>query len=198
MTLLNRVERAIVNNPIRSRLQRGLETKWLLEMGGAMQGGSALEIGCGRGIGTELILDRFNADHVDAFDLDQKMVRQAKKRLARRGDTVRIWNGDATHIATGDASYDAVFDFAIVHHVPNWRDALQEVHRVLKSGGRFYVEEVLKRFILNPIWRRILDHPLQDRFDHDGFCEALVAQNFKLLGSKQLWGWFGWFVAVKE
>jgi len=44
-------------------------------MGGAAQGATALELGCGRGVGTELVLDVFGAAHVDAFDLDPEMVR---------------------------------------------------------------------------------------------------------------------------
>ena len=37
-----------------------------------------------------------------------------------------------------------MFDFGIIHHVPQWRRALAEVARVLKPGGRFYAEEVLR------------------------------------------------------
>ena len=66
---LNRIEKLLMNNPIRSRLQRR-EAETLLEMGEPMDGGRALEVGCGRGVGTEIILDLFGASRVDAFDLD--------------------------------------------------------------------------------------------------------------------------------
>jgi hypothetical protein len=59
--LLNRVEYALMNNPLRAALQRHFEAARLLRMGGPMQGGTALEIGCGRGVGAELILDVFGA-----------------------------------------------------------------------------------------------------------------------------------------
>ncbi|MHC1764566.1 MAG: methyltransferase domain-containing protein [Verrucomicrobiia bacterium] len=48
------------------------------------------------------------------------------------------------------ATYDAVFDFAIIHHVPNWRDALVEVNRVLRPGGVFYAEVPLGSFFEPP------------------------------------------------
>ena len=63
-----------MNNPLRALIQRRFEAARLLRMGGPMEGGSALEIGCGRGVGVQLILDLFGADAVDAFDLDPRMV----------------------------------------------------------------------------------------------------------------------------
>ena len=171
--LLNRVEYALMNNPLRAALQRHLEAARLLRMGGPMPGGAALEIGCGRGVGVELILDVFGADRVDAFDLDPSMVALARRRLEPRGSRARLWVGDATSIPRPDSSYDAVFDFGIVHHIPHWRQALAEVQRVLKPGGRLYAEEVLRPFIQHPVIRRLLEHPQRDRFDRQGFQRGL-------------------------
>jgi ubiquinone/menaquinone biosynthesis C-methylase UbiE len=193
--LLNRVEYVLMNNPVRSAIQRRFEAARLLRMGGPMSGGAALEIGCGRGVGAELVLDRFGADTVDAFDLDPRMVDLARRRLAPRGDRVRLWVGDATAIPVPDASYDAVFDFGIVHHVPRWRDAVAEVRRVLKPGGRLYAEEVLRGFLENPVVHRLLDHPEGDRFDTREFASALERAGLKPLGTDEMWGSFAWFVA---
>ena len=135
--LLNRVEKAMMNNPVRAAFQRRLEGRMLFEMGGPMRGGLALEVGCGRGVGTQIILDRFKAERVHAFDLDPDMVDLARRRLRKHGDAVRLWAGTVTQIDAPDDTYDAVFDFGIIHHVPDWRSALTEIHRVLKPGGRF-------------------------------------------------------------
>lgn len=195
--LLNRAEKVLMNNPIRSAIQRHFEAKRLLAMGGPMNGGRALEVGCGRGIGTEIILDLFGADHVDAFDLDPDMVRLARKRLSRFGDKVKLWTGDLMSIPSAENIYDAVFDFAIIHHIPDWRKALEKVHRLLKPGGRFYAEEVFEKFTTHPFWRRILDHPEQGRFNHDQFRDALEQCGFRVKESNELWQQFGWFVADK-
>src|SRR5262249_51597101 len=154
-------------------------------MGGAVSGGRALEIGCGRGVGVELALDRFCVEHVDAFDLDPDMVARAQARLARYGDRGRAWVGDATRIEAPAAGYDAVFDFGIVHHVPVWRDALAEVARVLKPGGRFFAEEVLAKFIHHPVWRRLLEHPMKDRFDADTFRRGLEQVGLRVVAERE-------------
>ncbi|MFO0762658.1 MAG: class I SAM-dependent methyltransferase [Byssovorax sp.] len=196
--LLNAFEKRMMNNPVRQAVQRWFEAERLLAMGGPVAGGHALEIGCGRGAGVELILDMFGASRVDAFDLDPDMVARAERRLASRGDRVKLWAGDAETIEADDGTYDAVFDFGIVHHIPRWRAALREVARVLRPGGRFYAEEVLARFILHPVWRRLLDHPLADRFDRRGFAEGLEEAGLRVIETRELFGQFAWFIADKR
>jgi ubiquinone/menaquinone biosynthesis C-methylase UbiE len=195
---LNRVEFALMNNPVRAAVQRHLEARRLLEMGGPMDGGTALEIGCGRGVGVEIILDLFGAQRVDAFDLDPRMIDRARRRLRRRGERVRLWTGSATSIPAKGGAYDAVFDFGIIHHVSSWRDAVAEVGRVLRPGGRFYAEEVFGRFISRSPVQLLLRHPEHDRFGHDQFSAALSEAGLERVASSQLWGAGGWFVADKR
>ncbi len=196
--LLNRLEFALMNNPVRAALQRHYESPRLLRMAGRMCGGRALEMGCGRGVGTRLILDLFGADAVDAFDLDPRMVALARRRLRPRGSRVRLWVGDATTIPVASATYDAVFDFGIIHHIPQWRLALREVERVLKPGGQFYAEEVLASFIGHPIARRLFDHPQTDRFDATTFRSAIQEAGLAANATEQLWGAVAWFTATKR
>ncbi len=195
--LLNTFEFMLVNNPVRALFQRHLEARRLLKLGGAVPGGHALEIGCGRGVGVEIILDQFGAHLVDAFDLDPRMVRRAERRLQKYGERVSLWVGDATCINAPDATYDAVFDFDIIHHIPDWRKAVSEVFRVLKPGGRFYAEEMLKAFIHNPVARALTDHPLEDRFDHIAFLGGLEAAGFSVRAEKKFLNYTGWYISEK-
>jgi ubiquinone/menaquinone biosynthesis C-methylase UbiE len=195
--ILNRLEFALMNNPLRAALQRHFEAPRLLAMGGPMNGGAALEMGCGPGVGAEVILDRFGADTVHGFDLDPRMVERARRRLAGRGPRARFWVGDATRIPIRDAAYDAVFDFGIIHHVPEWRLSVSEIRRVLRPGGRLYAEEALQRFIRHPLIDRLMDHPRHDRFDREVFCAALRDAGLEPQSTRELWGSFAWFVAGK-
>lgn len=193
--LLNRLEYALMNNPVRALLQRQVEARRFLRLGGRMRGKVALEIGCGRGVGAEIILDLFGAEQVDAFDLDPRMVAQAQSRLRARGAPVRLWTGDATRIPAPDGTYDAVFDFGMIHHVPEWRRALAEVARVLRPGGRFYAEEVLRGALVHPLVRRWLTHPQTDRFDQADFFQALRTVGLHPVASQGIVGAFAWLVA---
>lgn len=171
---LNRVENALMNNPLRELLQRRYEAPLLERLGGRVDGLRVLEVGCGRGVGVEILLRRLGARHVTAVDLDPAMVALARLRLARYGpDRVTLLVASATSVPAPDASFDAVFDFGIIHHVPDWRTAVGEVRRVLKPGGRFFFEEVTSHALARWSYRTFLDHPRRDRFSTSQFVAEL-------------------------
>jgi ubiquinone/menaquinone biosynthesis C-methylase UbiE len=139
-----------------------------------LPGKRALEIGCGRGVGVEIIFERFGAQVVRAFDLDPEMVERARGRLsAYAPDRLQLSVGDTTAIQEEDESFDAVFDFAIIHHVPNWRTAVSEAVRVLRPGGLFFFEEVTSHALRRWSYRTFLDHPTDDRFNGREFVAEL-------------------------
>ena len=191
---LNSIEKALMNNPVRAAVQRLYEARILEKLGGKTEGQRVLEIGCGRGVGTEIILQRFGASHVDAFDLDPEMVALARRRLRRwPANRFRVFVGDAEKIETPDATYDAVFDFGIIHHVPAWRRAVTEVHRVLIPGGKFYFEEVTRHALSRWSYRTFLDHPREDRFSDEEFVAELGTAGLRV-GSNYVTRFFGDFV----
>ena len=191
----------MMNNPLRRALQRHFEGPRFLQMGGTLPGARALEIGCGQGVGAEIILDLFGAASVDAFDLDAQMVAIARRRLVSRGSRVRLWVGDAININALDGTYDAVFDFGIIHHVSQWRQALAETNRVLLPGGLLFAEEPVGWLTKSPLVARICGYP-GDLATHYGFSasefrSALSTAGFVLQKEKHLLRVFSWFVASK-
>lgn len=195
---LNPIEFMVMNNPFRVLVQRFFEAPRLAEAAGEVPHcGKALEIGCGQGAGALIILERFRAETVDAFDYDLRMARLAKRRLARISLVRAVWQGDATRIAAKDAAYDSVFDFGAVHHIVDWRNAISEVNRVLRPGGIFFAQEVFRDLIAHPLWRRLLHHPQQDRFDFDQFEAALTSAGFSMIGTSRFGRGLGWFVCQK-
>lgn len=195
---LSLLERLLILNPIRPLIQRHLEAWQLQKLGGLLQGGHVLEIGCGPGSGIDLIFDVFGATTVHAFDLDHKMVDRARRRQGRRNPSVRFWTGNARRIPIPDATYDAVFNFGTLHHVVDWRAALAEVRRVLKPGGRFYCEEILAHYITHPFWGRLMTHPQTGRFDGVGFVAALKQKGFKVREVREMGDLYIWVIADKH
>ena len=92
---MNRLETFLMNNPCRTLIQHHIAAPRLLALGGPMQGGRALEIGCGKGEGAHIILKRFAASEVVALDLDEEMVARAQRRLRRWGDRAQVRVGSA-------------------------------------------------------------------------------------------------------
>lgn len=186
--LMNRAETALINSPPRRWLQRLYEVPVLLSFGGRLPPGSrALEIGCGSGYGSQLMLQRFGAAQVDAIDLDPAMIARAQARLAPYRDRVHLATGSATDLRAAlnadDGSYDAVFNFGIIHHTPDWRGAVAEAARVLSPGGRFYFEEVTSHALNRPTYRRLFDHPTEDRFTAEDFLDQIGRHGLVILGS---------------
>lgn len=143
---LSRFGKLQMNNPARGAAQRRYTARHMLRLGGDLTGGTALEVGCGRGVGAEIILTTFAATNVLAFDVDPEMVDLARRRLAPFGDRAQVYVGDATAISEPDDVFDGVFDFGVIHQIVGWEKAVAEVTRVLKPGGRFYFEAVSTRF----------------------------------------------------
>lgn len=195
---LNPVEMVLVNNPFRTLVLRST-IGWLHAAACAPPVDRVLEIGCGQGDGVSEILSRFHPHALDAFDLDEQQVARARERLAggtKNGAEVRLWVGDAEHVEAAEGSYDAVFEFTIFHHVPNWRRALAEVHRVLRPGGLFLFEELSTEFfsnmpVVSPLLRRFTVHPWDTMFDFPTFRRALRDAGLRVtaLRARPLPGW---------
>ena len=195
---LNLLERIFIVSPLKRFIQKHLEARQLLHLGGPAVGLSALEIGCGSGFGIDLIRDLFQVARIDAFDLDLQMIKRVSQHRRHQATSTNLWVGNVRRIPVADASYGAVFNFGAIHHVRVWRSAIKEIYRVLKPGGRFYCEEILERYITHPVWGQLMDHPQDDRFDQPTFLRALEATGFQITGHRQLAQLYLWVVAIKK
>ena len=125
-----------------------------------------MEIGCGRGAGAKLILKAFRPSLLHALDLDAKMIFKAKKYLSSVPTApVKLYVGDSINLPFKSCAADAVFGFGFLHHVPDWRQALAEIARVLKGGGIYFMEELYPTLYQNVVTKHILVHPEHDRFN---------------------------------
>ncbi|WP_233575383.1 class I SAM-dependent methyltransferase [Cellulomonas sp. PhB150] len=177
---MNPVETMLVDSAPRAWLQRAYELPLLHRLGARISGQRVVEVGCGRGVGAELLLDRWDAAHVLAVDLDPAMVERARRRLARFGPRVEVLVADVCELPLDDGVVDAVVDFAVIHHVPVWRDAVAEAVRVLRPGGQLVFEEVTRHALQRWSYRTFLEHPEVDRFSAEEFADALVDHGMRL------------------
>ena len=191
-------EKLAIANPLRQFVQKYFEARQLLRMGGPAKRAKALEIGCGSGSGIDILFDLFKVSEVDAFDVDLDMLKRSKRKHRLHSVPINLWVGNTRQIPVADETYDVVFDFGTLHHVHDWQSALFEINRVIKPGGRFYIEEITRGFIVHPIWRRLLDHPQENRFERYDLVEGLQTAGFNVLRSRQFAGLFIWCTADKR
>jgi len=179
---LNAVEMLLVNNPVRTVVQRLYEARLLLELGGRLDGARVLEIGCGRGVGVEILLEQFGASQVYAIEIEPEQLRRAERRLAAYiGRRAMLALEGAEYLPFADQYFDAVVDFGVLHHVSRWQTAVTEIRRVLKPGGRFFFEEVTRDALNRWLYRTLLEHPAENRFSEAEFVAELAAHAIELL-----------------
>ncbi len=167
------MERWAVNNPLRP-LQQRLEIRWLAGRCGLAPGGRVLEVGCGRGAGSKLIKETFRPAVIHALDLDIEMIRRAHTYLGpdmREG--IAFCVGDGIRLPYRDGTMDAVFGFGVLHHIPDWQRALDEIVRVLAAGGIYCFEELYPSLYQNALTRQFLLHPAENRFRSGDLQRAL-------------------------
>jgi ubiquinone/menaquinone biosynthesis C-methylase UbiE len=145
----------------------------LIALGGRTEGLEVLDIGCGPGECVAGEIEDFGAGLVTAIDFDPKMVQRASSRLADNGNRVNVVKGDVTDLPYENGVFDAVFNSAVLHHVPDWKAGLQEIARVLKVGGRLFSHDhdVASHDLLS---RHLFVHP-PDRFTNVDFLDQVTS-----------------------
>lgn len=107
---------------------------------GAVEGGVALDFGCGEGA----LLPTLAARHrtVIAADLDVR----AADRLVRawRLENVRVTSADGTRLPLRDASIDCVVAADVLEHFADLAPPLAEIHRVMRGGGVLLVSSPME------------------------------------------------------
>ncbi|MHC4845112.1 MAG: methyltransferase domain-containing protein [Planctomycetota bacterium] len=113
-----------------------------------------LEVGCGVGAQTEILLRHFPDLHVTGVDASEPNLAVAQDRLENLGWAEGRWKlerADAGHLDHGADSFDGAFLCWILEHVAEPAQVLSEVRRVLRPGSPVVVTEVQNStFFLDP------------------------------------------------
>jgi ubiquinone/menaquinone biosynthesis C-methylase UbiE len=101
-----------------------------------------LEVGCGVGAETEIILEKFPRLKITAVDVSKESLLQAEQRLKKYAGRVSFVLASGEHLPFNDASFDAVFVCWVLEHVQSPTALLSEANRLLKDGGKIICTEV--------------------------------------------------------
>ena len=100
-----------------------------------------LDIGCGTGILTDRVDGDLEPDVTAGCDFSLGMLQQA---AGKRPDLSWV-AADAQRLPFADASFDAAVSTEAFHWFPDQDEALRELHRVLRRGGRLLVAMINTR-----------------------------------------------------
>lgn len=132
-----------------------METKGLLASG--ITSGTALEIGHGPGyLGLEWLKFTTNTRLV-GLDISPDMQKMAQKNAEDYGfaERTEYHLGNCNTLPFEDDSFDAVFSNGSLHEWSEPQKAFNEIWRVLKPGGRYYVSDLrrdMSAFVRGFLW----------------------------------------------
>lgn len=100
-----------------------------------------LEVGCGSGGVSRYIAEKYLLN-VTGTDLDPELVQLARENIHDTSN-IQFPEANATNLPFEDNHFDIVLSFGVMHHIPNWLDALKEIKRVLKPEGYLVYFDIL-------------------------------------------------------
>ncbi len=149
--------------------------------------GRVLDWGCGYGQVTSLLRDR--GVDVVAFDYrDEDLAQPTVERLERYPEIEAHLSPDPVVLPFSDDSFDTVLSCGVLEHVAAPGASLDQIRRVLKPHGTFYVTNLPNRYSYTEKIARLLGHYYHgqlpdDRVVHEAFSvRVLPAPRFRRAG----------------
>ena len=106
---------------------------------------TVLDLGSGGGIDCFLAAQRVGpTGRVIGVDMTAKMIERARANQEKIGlNNVEFRLGEIEHLPVADASVDVVISNCVINLSPDKPQVFSEIHRVLRSGGRVAVSDIV-------------------------------------------------------
>jgi ubiquinone/menaquinone biosynthesis C-methylase UbiE len=129
------------------------ENRFILRQMGDIRGKRLLDLGCGAGENSVYFAKQ--GAHCVATDYSPGMVEVALKLAASNGVQIEGRTANAMALDFPDNTFDLVYASNLLHHIPDPKIALKEMHRVLKPGGKACFWDPLKHNPVINVYRRM-------------------------------------------
>ncbi len=123
-----------------------MENRFILQRLGSLSGKKLLDLGVG--LGESSVYFALKGAEVTAVDLSPEMVDLTVRLGQRYGVTIRGVVSGGEDLPVDSNQYDFVYSANTLHHVSDRKRFFEQIHRVLKPGGRFFTIDPL---VYNPI-----------------------------------------------
>jgi SAM-dependent methyltransferase len=146
-TAFRRSVRRVKRRPVDANLRSGpqmLQYRSLAHSLAASDPGRLLDWGCGFGQVTALLREE-GVDAV-AFEYRAGVTAPFVTSLERYPQIEVQISGDSVELPFDDGSFDTVLSCGVLEHVPDPSGSVEEIRRVLRAGGRFFITNLPNRF----------------------------------------------------
>ena len=141
---------ATAQQAVNTRYSGLSESSCCLSCGGAInhsdpaEGEICADLGSGRGADVIRLAERVGpAGYVYGIDVSDGMVVKARSNLAKFGvENAEIIQGPLEALPLEDKTLDLIISNCTINHAENKNRVWSEIHRVLKTGGRFVVSDI--------------------------------------------------------
>jgi len=120
-----------------------------------------LDIGCGAGNNSIMIVRGNPGINCDLVDLSLPMLERAKERLYKENTgEVKTFHGDFRDAPLPHSHYDLIAAAAVLHHLwddSDWERCFKKIYDLLKPGGALFVSDLVHHehdVIHKSMWRR--------------------------------------------
>ena len=117
---------------------------------GIPSGARVLVLGCGSGVALVSLARLCRPSRITGIDIDRGLLSEAALRLRSGRISGQLVQSDIRAMPFADRSFNVVIDFGTCYHVAGAQRALEEVDRVLDTGGVFAHETLAAQFMAHP------------------------------------------------
>ena len=110
-------------------------------------GDQVLDVGCG--IGWLCLHFRAGGADVTGVDLTRRGVELTRERLRLNGLACTLVQASAEQLPFETGSFDFVTSAGVLHHTPDTQSGIDEIHRVMRAGGRGMISLYYRNFLLS-------------------------------------------------
>lgn len=130
-------------------------------------GSTVLDVGTGTGIFISFLLEKVGqTGRLVALDFAEEMLKKAQAKGF--SGNIEYLNADITSVPLPDGVFDTVVCYSSFPHLHDKREALREINRLLKKGGKLFICHTLGRAEINKIHSQIaalVDDTIPDSFE---------------------------------
>ncbi len=134
---------------------------------GVEPGTDIIDLGCGTGILFDMLRRQVGpGGSVTGIDFSLKMVQKAHRNFPFAN--VNVVDTDVTCLPFKDSSFSMGVAFSAFPHFSDQQQAIDELHRVLKNGAKFYIIHLISSREISEIHHRVGGVLAQDEIPSEG------------------------------